>query len=232
MKGDIMKKKVTFISLIALLVVGIALLILPHSLLSLNAEGKKELAKVEAREIENLHDKNPAVVENTKNTEDSESEKSESKEERLKLWNTSIEQYKKEKDALNLNTEKVNKWIHETHSHVDMAIIFAYQEGLTFEDQNQDISSWALAPFVGLKWIQENYDFESQFHRYLINDIIYFLEKFAKGDNDALFSLKNVVYELDLELNPELYQPQRASYLSLLDIERIKNGEGPAEYLE
>lgn len=89
------------------------------------------------------------------------------------------------------------------------------------------ISGWVIPYIPQLKFIEENHKFELEFQHHLINESIYYIEEFAKGDNNALFVLKNVIFELDLELNPDLYKQDRANYLSLSDVERIKRNKDP-----
>lgn len=128
-----------------------------------------------------------------------------------------------------LKINDASTWINFTHSWVDTSLIFLQQNNFNIDSEEYKSHKEAFikskAPL--LIAILEGDHFDSQFQKHLLKEAIKYMEGYALGNEDDLFSLKSVIYELDLELNPDLYKQERATYISLSDTERIRNGVKP-----
>lgn len=156
------------------------------------------------------------------------------KNEKLALWNKVNEKTEKELEKNpELNYNDPNNLIHDFHSRVDTVIIYRIQESMDSEDYKFTRDTFIENNALFVRWLFEKHKFDLPFHEILAKDANYYFEEYARGNEDAIFGLKNVIFELDLERNPDLYKPQRATYLSLSDIERIRNDKEPfGEYFD
>lgn len=151
--------------------------------------------------------------------------------ENLALWNEVND--KIEKELKKENDFDANFLIEHFHTLVDTAIIYLNQEGIDSEEYTTTREGIIKDNALYVRWLSEKHEFDLQFHKNLAKDANHYLGEYAKGNEDALFSLKNVIFELDLETNPDRYKPERANYISLSDAERIRNGMEPlGEYYE
>ncbi|GGP09229.1 hypothetical protein [Oceanobacillus neutriphilus] len=79
------------------------------------------------------------------------------------------------------------------------------------------------------EWIKENYDFDSEYDKESINEILELIDEYNEGNQKAIFSLKYVFYELNEKLNPKSIEETYASDLSLSNTVRIQNGKDPID---
>src|SRR5690625_1949653 len=115
--------------------------------------------------------------------------------------------------------EEVLCIINGYHQHIDEEIMSIYEE------EYENLIPLSYKP--EFEWINENHDFEKVHYNESINEILNLMDEYAEGNQDALFSLKYILYELNEELNPETIKEERANKLTLDDATRIQNGEDP-----
>src|SRR5699024_3484767 len=93
---------------------------------------------------------------------------------------------------------------------------------------NEDIEFFPNTPVF--EWIKENHEFENKKHNETINKIVELMHEYKKDkDEDIIFTLKPILYELNKELNPGSLKERRATELTLRDAERIKEGKEPID---
>ncbi|MBM7597689.1 type III secretory pathway component EscV [Virgibacillus halotolerans] len=120
------------------------------------------------------------------------------------------------------------------HQSVNSQIFSVYQEesddhqNIQYADENKTSDKEAIIPYKKeFEWINENYDFGNEYYNESINEILKLMDEYDEGNQDALLSLKTILYELNEEYNPETLDRVTAYNVSLEDVERIKNGEEP-----
>jgi len=122
-------------------------------------------------------------------------------------------------DLMGITDEEVLGFIDGYHQHINGEIMSVYEEEYEY------LIPLSYKP--EFEWINENYDFEKAHYNESINEILNLMDDYAEGNQDALFSLKYILYELNEELNPETIKEERANKLTLDDATRIQNGEDP-----
>lgn len=77
------------------------------------------------------------------------------------------------------------------------------------------------------EWIVNNHDFEKEYHKEMVKYLLELMDSYDNGDNDALFSLKYVLHEINREFNPEIFDRNTAVDVTLSNAVRIQNGQEP-----
>ena len=122
-------------------------------------------------------------------------------------------------DLIGMTDEEVLAYISAYHQQIDERIMFIHQGK---EEYNEYLSGKPE-----FEWIKENYDFEKEYYNESINEIVNLIDEFMEGNQDALFSLKYMLYELNEEFNPESLKEERANKVTLSNAVRIQNGQEP-----
>lgn len=130
---------------------------------------------------------------------------------------------------LGMTESEIYNMFDNFHNTINSRILSAYQEGGLESEEYEEIRSGILYFKLDFEWIRDNYNFEKEYHNELMKEIINLIEDHALGDNDALFSLKYIIYELNLEFNPESFDEERATHLTLSNAVRIQNGKNPID---
>lgn len=123
-------------------------------------------------------------------------------------------------DLMGMSDDEVIGFIKGYHQHIDTMIMLFHEEA---EEYNEEY----LSGKPEFEWIKENYDFEKEYYNESINEIMYLIDEYTEGNQDALFSLKYILYELNEEFNPESLEMVRANKLTLSNAVRIQNGKDP-----
>jgi len=131
-------------------------------------------------------------------------------------------------DLMGMTDDEVLNWIDVYHDHININIIHAHQDGGVdsdkYDEEHRDIIQGLKSEF---KWIRDNYKFEKEYHNDLMKEIVDLIDAHVDGDNHALFSLKYILHELNEEFNPESFDEERATHLTLSNAVRIQNGQDP-----
>ena len=123
-------------------------------------------------------------------------------------------------DLIGMTDDEVLGYIDGYHQSIDEMILRIYKG-------TEDVDEEFLSGKAEFEWIRENYDFEKEDQKKSINEILDLIDEYMEGNEDALFSLKYTLYELNEELNPESLKEKRANKLTLDDAVRIQNGKDP-----
>jgi len=134
-----------------------------------------------------------------------------------------LSQYKIEK----LTEEEIHQILYSFEYNVNTKIIFAHQEGINSESYDENHRHRIDTFGIEFEWIKENYDFGTDRHNELIEVILDSIEKHKAGDNEALLTLKEAVYELNLDINPHLDEEITAADVTVEDTKKVINGETP-----
>lgn len=130
---------------------------------------------------------------------------------------------KKHYDLMGMTDENVLGYIDGLHNQINILILEHY-EGT----ERTDIEFLPNTP--AFEWINENHNFENEKHNKTINKIVELMQEYKKNkDEDIIFTLKPILYELNKELNPGSLKERRATELTLRDAERIKEGKEPID---
>jgi len=132
-----------------------------------------------------------------------------------------LSQYKIE----NLTEEEVHQIFYAYEHDVNINIIFARQEGIQSETYDEEHRNGVGKFDREFAWIKENYNFGIDRHNDLFEVILSSIEKHKAGDNEALLSLKEAVYELNLDINPQFDQEKTAVDVTVEEAKKIINGE-------
>lgn len=130
-------------------------------------------------------------------------------------------------DSVELSEEEVYELLDSYRSTVDSHIMFAYQEGINSNNYNEEYRPLINTFELEIDWIANNFEFKEEYHNQLLNDVINLANSHKNGDNEALFSLKEVLHELNTVYNPDKIKEVRATDVSLSDAEKIRNNENP-----
>lgn len=141
--------------------------------------------------------------------------------------NENIEDADEILDSIGLSEEEIYNIFHVFHGNVNTRIIFAYQEGIESDNYNEQHRKGVLNFQNEFMWLEKNYDFGTKYVNNLIKDVNRLIQAHVDGDNDALFTLKYVMYELDYMFNPEKAKEITAITVSLSNAEKIRKGEEP-----
>ena len=98
--------------------------------------------------------------------------------------------------------DEVYKLLDGFHDSINTNIIVASQEGGFDSEEYEDHRKVIWSFKTEFEWIRDNFEFEKEYHHELIKEIISLMDDHVLGDNDALFSLKYILYELNVEFNP------------------------------
>ena len=128
-------------------------------------------------------------------------------------------------DLMGMTDDEVLGYINGYHQHIDTMIMLFHKEAEEFNEEY-------LAGKAEFEWMKENYDFEKEYYNESINEILYLIDEYTEGNQDALFSLKYILYELNEEFNPESLEMVRANKLTLSNAVRIQNGKDPIKGFE
>lgn len=130
---------------------------------------------------------------------------------------------KKHYDLMGMTDENVLGYIDGLHNQINILILNSYKDA-----DNEDIEFFPNTPVF--EWIKENHEFENKKHNETINKIVELMHEYKKDkDEDIIFTLKPILYELNKELNPGSLKERRATELTLRDAERIKEGKEPID---
>lgn len=130
-------------------------------------------------------------------------------------------------DIVGMTKEEVLSWIDSYHEHINMVLTNIDQHGVTKYEEDNGPKNHLMGFRREFAWIRDNYEFDQKYHNDLIEEIVDLIDEHANGDNEALFSLKYVLYELNAEFNPETIKEDTATSVTLTDTERIKKGKKP-----
>lgn len=124
---------------------------------------------------------------------------------------------------MGMTDDEVLGYIDNYHQTIDRQIMLFHEGG---NDEK------CLPGEAEFKWIEENYDFEKDDQKESIKEILDLRADYMEGNQDALFSLKRILYDLNEELNPESLKEERDNnfILTLDDSVRIHIGEDPINY--
>lgn len=126
-----------------------------------------------------------------------------------------------------MTDDEVLNWIDIYHGIINSNIMLAHQEGGVDSEGYEEYRETITGLKGEFKWIRDNYNFEKEYHNDLMKEIVDLIDAHVDGDNDALFSLKYILYELNEEFNPESFDEERATHLTLSNAVRIQNGQDP-----
>src|SRR5690625_1990885 len=96
---------------------------------------------------------------------------------------------------MDMTDKEILSFINGYHQHIDEEIMSIYEE------EYENLIPLSYKP--EFEWINENHDFEKVHYNESINEILNLMDENAEGNQDALFSLKYNLYELNAELNTE-----------------------------
>ncbi len=125
-------------------------------------------------------------------------------------------------NLMGMTDDEVLNYIDGYHAYINTTIML-------FHEEAEEYSEEFLPGRAEFEWIKENYPFEKEYDKELINEILNLRDEFMEGNQDALFSLKYVLYELNAAINPESIEESRAYDLSLSNVVRIQNGREPID---
>jgi len=182
-----------------------------------NKKARKELEKLTDAELKEL-------LNRVKHLSGEEISKKITKKEIEMLSTLAPEEYW---DLMGLTEEEIYNLIAVLYGNVNSNIIFAYQNGIDSDEYNETHRDLVVGFEPQFRWIDKNYEFETEYHNNLIKDIIVLTQKHANGNNEALFALNYTLLELNSEYNPDKLKEIRATSASLSDIEKIRNGKEP-----
>lgn len=135
-------------------------------------------------------------------------------------------------DLIGMTESEVLNWLDAYHSHINTNILFADQVGGIDSDRYKEHRGVISSAKIEFEWIRDNYNFEKEYYNELIEEILNLMDQHASGNNDALFDLKYILYEMNAEFNPHTLKEEKATNLSLSNTVRIQNGESPIDEYE
>lgn len=128
-------------------------------------------------------------------------------------------------DLIGMSEEEVYNFIYLYHNSVNLSITNSYKLGINSENYEEQERHKVGEFEEEFKWIINNFDLGSEYFNELAKDVVKLSQEHKEGDNDALYQLKYVLYEMDMYFNKE--KEERISNISISDVEKIRKGEEP-----
>ncbi|WP_339184574.1 hypothetical protein [Oceanobacillus sp. FSL W7-1293] len=126
-------------------------------------------------------------------------------------------------DIKGMTDDEVKGYINNYHINLNSRVIANHKNPEQYEGE-------LLVGKAEFEWIKENYDFESEYDKESINEVLELIDEFnEEGDEDTLFQLKYIFYELDAKFNPDTENEYFPGDLSLTNTVRIQNGQDPID---